>query len=230
VCVWYQHTYCGTCVFGQHCVASSTLALPYVMVFALLLAMVATSVAAEPETCDIGKVTAHLPLPESAYYTLKNGLVVCRVASGLWQLSGGHGYKPNQAAALKDMQALVDAGFITFDLADHYGPSEDYGNRRQHSRARHPWLIPCCSSRRLHQVFPRRHQATARNIPYEVGAEPGRNVLQNCAACAGEVAPCNARADAGPRRLPLVRTLVSAHAPQHSGCGHNGWVCCAGAI
>ena len=41
---------------------------------------------------------------------------------GMWQLSGAHGYKPNVDASLSDMKSLVDAGFVSFDLADHYGP------------------------------------------------------------------------------------------------------------
>jgi aryl-alcohol dehydrogenase-like predicted oxidoreductase len=45
---------------------------------------------------------------------------------GMWQLSGGHGFQPNEARSVSDMKQLVDAGFITFDLADHYGPAEDY--------------------------------------------------------------------------------------------------------
>ena len=65
-------------------------------------------------------------LPPSAYTTLKNGEVICRVLTGMWQLSGAHGFKPNADAAVSDMKALVDRGFTTFDLADHYGPAEDY--------------------------------------------------------------------------------------------------------
>lgn len=65
-------------------------------------------------------------LPPTAYLTLKNGSTICRVISGMWQLSGHHGFKPSQAAALLDMRKMVDFGFTTFDLADHYGPAEDF--------------------------------------------------------------------------------------------------------
>jgi aryl-alcohol dehydrogenase-like predicted oxidoreductase len=75
--------------------------------------------AADGSNCDA-------PLPDSAYLTLKNGATICRVLTGMWQLSGGHGYRPEQAPALADMEALVRAGFTTFDLADHYGPAEDF--------------------------------------------------------------------------------------------------------
>ena len=40
----------------------------------------------------------------------------------MWQLSGAHGYKADLQSSLIDMKSLVDAGFVTFDLADHYGP------------------------------------------------------------------------------------------------------------
>ena len=43
------------------------------------------------------------------------------VIAGMWQLSGAHGYKPNLDASLVDMKSLIDAGFVSFDLADHYG-------------------------------------------------------------------------------------------------------------
>jgi len=59
------------------------------------------------------------------FATLSNGLRVCRVTSGLWQLSGAHGYEPDLAASVRDAAALIRMGFTTFDLADHYGVAED---------------------------------------------------------------------------------------------------------
>src|SRR5207249_860766 len=51
-------------------------------------------------------------------------LRICRLLSGLWQLSGAHG-PIEREAALRNMFDYLDAGFTTFDLADHYGPAED---------------------------------------------------------------------------------------------------------
>src|SRR5262245_19658900 len=52
----------------------------------------------------------------------------------MWQVSGAHG-RIDRAKALESMAAHVAAGFTTWDLADHYGPAEDFvgAYRRQHS-------------------------------------------------------------------------------------------------
>ncbi|EKF02617.1 oxidoreductase, aldo/keto reductase family protein [Tolypothrix sp. PCC 7601] len=42
----------------------------------------------------------------------------------MWQVSGGHG-RINPKFAIATMFKYVDAGFTTWDLADHYGPAED---------------------------------------------------------------------------------------------------------
>ncbi|KAM3842964.1 uncharacterized protein ACN63O_021813, partial [Diretmus argenteus] len=55
---------------------------------------------------------------------LSGGLEVSRVLNGLWQLSGFHG-RVDRGKAVESMQAYVDAGLTTFDMADHYGPAED---------------------------------------------------------------------------------------------------------
>lgn len=65
-------------------------------------------------------------LPNAAYKMLKNGQIISKIIFGMWQLSGGHGYKPKLHEGIEDMKRVTDAGFITFDLADHYGPAEDY--------------------------------------------------------------------------------------------------------
>ncbi|XP_049438217.1 uncharacterized protein LOC125892316 [Epinephelus fuscoguttatus] len=55
---------------------------------------------------------------------LSGGLEICRVLNGMWQVSGAHGAVDN-AKAVEAMQAYVDAGLTTFDMADIYGPAED---------------------------------------------------------------------------------------------------------
>jgi aryl-alcohol dehydrogenase-like predicted oxidoreductase len=43
----------------------------------------------------------------------------------MWQVAGGHGYV-NPELAIADMVRYHDAGFTTWDLADIYGPAEDF--------------------------------------------------------------------------------------------------------
>ncbi|MEO0562525.1 MAG: aldo/keto reductase [Chloroflexota bacterium] len=63
-------------------------------------------------------------LPEYAYTTLGD-MRICRVLNGLWQVSGAHG-AIDPATVLPQMKTYHDAGFVTWDLADHYGPAEDF--------------------------------------------------------------------------------------------------------
>jgi aryl-alcohol dehydrogenase-like predicted oxidoreductase len=50
---------------------------------------------------------------------------ICRLLNGMWQVSGGHG-RIDPEAAVAEMIAYHDAGFTTWDLADHYGPAEEF--------------------------------------------------------------------------------------------------------
>ena len=78
-----------------------------------------------------------MTLPEASLFNLTGGLQICRILNGMWQVSGAHGaIDPN--AAVRSMFDFVDAGFTTWDLADHYGPAEDFVGefRRQLASAR----------------------------------------------------------------------------------------------
>lgn len=52
-------------------------------------------------------------------------LKVHRILNGMWQVSGSHGHI-DQKKAIDAMEKFVRKGFITWDLADHYGPAEDF--------------------------------------------------------------------------------------------------------
>jgi len=52
-------------------------------------------------------------------------LTICRIINGMWQVAGGHGHIDHDSA-IGDMIKYHDAGFITWDLADIYGPAEDF--------------------------------------------------------------------------------------------------------
>ncbi|NKB86752.1 MAG: aldo/keto reductase [Acidobacteria bacterium] len=59
-------------------------------------------------------------------YELAPGLEVSRVITGLWQIADleRDGSEVDPATAAAAMQPYVDAGFTTFDMADHYGSAE----------------------------------------------------------------------------------------------------------
>ncbi len=63
--------------------------------------------------------------PEGSRLQLTSDLTICRVLNGMWQVSGAHG-PIDRKAAIEDMFHYQDAGFTTWDLADHYGPAEDF--------------------------------------------------------------------------------------------------------
>ncbi len=64
-------------------------------------------------------------LPESSRLQFTPDLNICRVLNGMWQVSGAHG-RINSKVAIQSMFDYMDAGFTTWDLADHYGPAEDF--------------------------------------------------------------------------------------------------------
>ena len=66
-----------------------------------------------------------MTLPTEARLRFVENLPICRIINGMWQVSGAHG-RIDPGAALDSMLAYHDAGFTTWDLADHYGPAEDF--------------------------------------------------------------------------------------------------------
>ena len=64
-------------------------------------------------------------LPESSRLQFTPDLNICRLINGMWQVSGAHG-RIDPKAAIQSMFKYIDAGFTTWDLADHYGPAEDF--------------------------------------------------------------------------------------------------------
>ena len=59
------------------------------------------------------------------YYQLAPDLTIHRIVNGMWQVAGGHGYIDHELA-IKDMMKYHEAGFTSWDLADIYGPAEDF--------------------------------------------------------------------------------------------------------
>jgi hypothetical protein len=64
-------------------------------------------------------------LPPATRFPFTADLSLCRILGGLWQVSGAHG-PIDPDSAVPAMFAYHDSGFTTWDLADHYGPAEDF--------------------------------------------------------------------------------------------------------
>jgi aryl-alcohol dehydrogenase-like predicted oxidoreductase len=76
-------------------------------------------------------------LPQSSRHEFTPDLNICRILNGMWQVSGAHGHI-DPKAAVESMFDHCRAGFTTFDLADHYGPAEDFiGEFRRKMAAQH---------------------------------------------------------------------------------------------
>jgi aryl-alcohol dehydrogenase-like predicted oxidoreductase len=66
-----------------------------------------------------------MQLPEASTLQFTPDMRICRLLNGMWQVSGAHG-RIEPPAAIQSMFTYQEAGFTTWDLADHYGPAEDF--------------------------------------------------------------------------------------------------------
>ena len=62
---------------------------------------------------------------ENRHIQFTDDLRIHRLLNGMWQVSGAHG-PIDRHKAIEVMLAYHDEGFTTWDLADHYGPAEDF--------------------------------------------------------------------------------------------------------
>ncbi|KAA2281262.1 aldo/keto reductase [Candidatus Nitrosocosmicus agrestis] len=62
---------------------------------------------------------------QGRFYSLSPQLQCHRVVNGMWQVAGGHGYI-DHGLAVDEMMRYHEAGFTTWDMADIYGPAEDF--------------------------------------------------------------------------------------------------------
>ena len=65
-----------------------------------------------------------MSLPPESRFRFAPDLEICRILNGMWQVSGAHG-AIDPERAVQAMLAYHEAGFASWDLADHYGPAED---------------------------------------------------------------------------------------------------------
>ncbi len=108
-----------------------------------------------------------MSLPESAYTHLAPNLKICRILNGLWQVAGGHG-SIDPPSAIAEMFQYVDAGFTTWDLADDYGPAEDFIGefRSQWIQTRGEASLP--SFQALTKWVPRPGRMTRQVVEYSI--------------------------------------------------------------
>ena len=66
-----------------------------------------------------------MSLSEASSHQFTPDLRICRILNGMWQVSGAHG-PIDPEAAIRNMFNYLDFGFTAWDLADHYGPAEDF--------------------------------------------------------------------------------------------------------
>jgi len=67
----------------------------------------------------------NMTLSTSSRFQFTSDLNICRLLNGMWQVSGAHG-RIDAKAAIQSMFKYMDAGYTTWDLADHYGPAENF--------------------------------------------------------------------------------------------------------
>jgi len=58
-------------------------------------------------------------------WQLTRDLKISRILNGMWQVAGGHG-DIDPESAISEMFSYHDAGLTTWDMADIYGPAEEY--------------------------------------------------------------------------------------------------------
>ncbi|MDE1728427.1 aldo/keto reductase [Candidatus Nitrosotalea okcheonensis] len=58
-------------------------------------------------------------------WQLAPDLKICRILNGMWQVAGGHG-DVDPESAVSAMLLYHDSGFTAWDMADIYGPAEQY--------------------------------------------------------------------------------------------------------
>lgn len=117
-------------------------------------------------------------LPQSSRFQFTPDLRICRILNGMWQISGAHG-RIDPRRAVDEMFAYHDDGFTTWDLADHYGPAEDFiGNFRRQFAARH-------GAERLSEMqaftkwVPRPGRMTRRDVEDAVGISRARMAVES---------------------------------------------------
>lgn len=113
---------------------------------------------------------------------LAPGYRVSRITKGNWQLAARHGDPVDEDQAIDDMRRFVEAGFTSFDCADHYVGVEE-----------------------LIGTFRKRHPGLARSLKVQTKVVPDRDLLPNLAFADIAFLVDRALARLGVERLDLVQ-------------------------
>ena len=131
-------------------------------------------------------MTEHTPTrPERR--ELAPGLIISRVVTGLWQVADmerdrGPLDLDRAAAALR---AYADAGFDTFDMADHYGSAEEIAGRMLLMPA--GGQTPCGAD----QMVPRARRHDARRGTRRHRPQPGATRASSGSTCCSSTGGCS---------------------------------------
>ena len=76
---------------------------------------------------------------------LAPGLIISRVVTGLWQVADMERDRGplDLDRAAEALRAYADAGFDTFDMADHYGSAEEIAGRMLTDARERPHALRC---------------------------------------------------------------------------------------
>lgn len=71
-------------------------------------------------------------------FDLASDVKICRIVNGMWQVAGGHGYM-TQKSATDEMISYYESNLRSWDMADIYGPAEEYygEHRRKLAKSGH---------------------------------------------------------------------------------------------
>ena len=114
-----------------------------------------------------------MTVPESSRFRFTADLTICRILNGMWQVSGAHG-PIDPARAVEDMFAYHAAGFTTWDLADHYGPAEDFIGRFRREFAARRGAEQLSKIQAFTKWVPRPGRMTRRVVEEAVGTSLSR--------------------------------------------------------
>ncbi|MGI0008714.1 MAG: aldo/keto reductase [Nitrosopumilaceae archaeon] len=101
-------------------------------------------------------------------FQLTPDLQICRILNGMWQVAGGHG-QINPESAISEMLQYHDSGFTTWDMADIYGPAEEYIGEFLKRLSKHKGQAELAKVQALTKFVPNPGPMTRSIVEYHIG-------------------------------------------------------------